>query len=432
MFESESYPDQKVHPAVLLVSLFAVHTIFQAWLHSYVAFYDWGSLPTLQYIFITLIYFYLFIYLWTGLPCSTCVFVALIFLLTDNCVWPMLSGLSRLFWGGVNYLYEGRYLLRIPYIALFCLLESTLMLLIRRLLPLLREVRIDRYNRVLMISSIVPFLYIRVISSQQTAQVNKSLQVVMTVCCLVGLVTMVGGIGRTSQELARIESERMKHALQNQQQQFQMKLETIEEVNRKYHDMKNILLYLNTAGENPDLQKEIGRLLGTLKPYEAILSTGNEAIDVIVNEKLMLCQEKGITCVPYIDGSLFQFIDGIDLCTIFGNALDNAIESCEQIPDEKDRQLSIKAVQKGDTLILAFRNTFAQEPSFHSGLPVTTKEDRESHGYGPGNIRLVAQKYRGELACRVENEEFVLTLLFPMPGQEQKSALHTFTPLITL
>lgn len=59
------------------------------------------------------------------------------------------------------------------------------------------------------------------------------------------------------------------------------------------------------------------------------------------------------------------------------------------------------------------RNTFGVAPRIRDGHPVSIKRDRENHGFGLKSIRYVAEKYGGEVSCRVEGQEFVLTMLFP-------------------
>lgn len=395
----------------LAVGFFLVHAVIQTFFHNYVIYFGPGSLPAFSYILTTLLYYLVFVRIWSGLPMSSCGFLALIFLLADNCIWPLLSSFSRNIWG-FSYLYEGRILFRLPFIFLLWGLEIGLLLLLRRLLPSLYKLRLDRYNMILTLNSMLPFLYIRVFSSRSINQDNKTIQIAMTICCLIALVALVGGANQTADKYEELQAAQMRYVLQRQREQFQKKLRDIDSVNRKYHDMKNILLCLQTSGGTDEIQSQIQRLLGDIHPYETKVSTGNETIDILLSEKLAVCQEKQISCTPYLDGSLFDFVEPLDLCTLFGNALDNAIESSSQIPEPANRLINIKASRKGDTLALTFRNTFANEPVIKKGLPITTKEDKKNHGYGLGNIRYVMEKYQGTMNCRIENQEFLLTLLF--------------------
>lgn len=180
--------------------------------------------------------------------------------------------------------------------------------------------------------------------------------------------------------------------------------------------MKNLLIYLESGkGE----AQEVRQLMEDVKPFEALIATGNEAVDIILSEKLKLCQQEEICCVPYVDGRLLAFISPLDVCTLLGNALDNAIESCRMIPEAENRQISIKTNRKSGCVILVLRNTFGAAPQIRNGRPVSIKRDKENHGFGLKSIRYVAEKYSGEAICRVEGQEFVLTMLFPECAQRQ-------------
>ena len=72
--------------------------------------------------------------------------------------------------------------------------------------------------------------------------------------------------------------------------------------------------------------------------------------------------------------------------------------------------------------MLVFRNTFAVAPVLEGGMPVSTKQDRENHGFGLKSIRFIVGKYDGQLHCQAEGREFVLTLLLPVPESESERA----------
>ncbi len=396
----------------LTAAFFLIHTALQTALYLCGTSDIPGTFLPIQYIPVTLLYYILFTRLWTGLSLPVCGFLSLFFLLTDNCVWPLLVSLSQWLWG-VGSLREGAGLPLFLSIALLWVLEGRFLILIRRLLPPLPDIRLDRYTSILTLTSILPFFYIRLFRVPSAGQPDRALRVILALCCLVALVTVVGGIGRSFHEQERLRASQTRHVLQCQQLQFQQKLEDIDAVNRKYHDMKNILLFLSAHDSTRSIQGQIQTILDDIRSYESTAITGNAAIDILLNEKLAVCREKGITCVPYLEGALLSFIEPLDLCTIFGNALDNAIESCEQLREAQDRQISIHTSGQGNSAALTFRNTFARLPEFRSGLPVTTKADKKNHGYGLSNIRYITHKYHGELSCRIEGQEFVLTLLFP-------------------
>lgn len=147
--------------------------------------------------------------------------------------------------------------------------------------------------------------------------------------------------------------------------------------------------------------------------YETCIETGNEAVNIILSEKLSDCQEKGITFTPYLDGHLLDFIEPLDICTILGNALDNAIEASEGIPDPAKRIITLNVLSKNNFLSVSVCNFFQTIPSQINGKLQTTKKDSFSHGYGMQNMQHTAEKYGGHLSYRIKEDLFTLDFLFP-------------------
>ena len=120
------------------------------------------------------------------------------------------------------------------------------------------------------------------------------------------------------------------------------------------------------------------------------------------------------------DGALLDFMEVMDLSAVFGNALDNAIECEERIADPEKRLIHVSVSAQRDFVLIRFENYCEGSLNFSEGLPVTTKEDRNFHGYGLKSIRYVAKKYGGTVTARMEKQWFVLQLLFPRPAQPKE------------
>lgn len=365
--------------------------------------------PMIPYILMTLTGYTLFSLLYAGLPPRTSLLAGLLFLTADNSAWSLINSISRMIWNR-NFLYTGGKAERLIAALALWLVELAILAIVRRHLPPLHSVSLSRSTLLLIALAAVPFLTIRWFSSQLPAENAKTFQFLITLCFLWQLVLLVGSVARESSERER----QLRRVLAAQQQQFDFKLQSIEAVNRKYHDMKNLLLYLEKGQRDAP---ELRTLLQEMAPFEALVSTGNEAVDIILTEKLTQCQQEDICCVPYVDGRMLSFVSPLDLCTIFGNALDNAIESCRAIPAPENRHISVKTNRRGGCVVLVFRNTFAVAPVLEGGMPVSTKQDRENHGFGLKSIRLVTCKYGGTVRCDAGAQEFVLTLVLPVPDQ---------------
>ena len=387
----------------------------QARLHAYITLSGMGSLPTLPFLALSWLLYALFLLLWSRAPWGICCFLAFVLLLADNCIWPLVSSASRMLWG-VNYLYEGNVALRIPFILTLSLLECARTRVIRRFMPEIRKIRLSVYDVILAAAIVIPFLYIRTIAGQSVSQDNKLDQILMTVCCLAAVITLAAEIGHSSSEYEKRREEQMKNVLHQQQAMFEQKLQDADVLNRKYHDMKNFLLYLRSHEKGGrELDSSIDELMKSIEPYGNTVSSGNAVVDVILGEKLAVCAEEEIVCVPYLDGSLLDFVKPLDLCTLIGNAMDNAMESCRRIPEKERRSIRLHTAERGNTVVLSVRNTFLTAPDLRDGLPASTKDNPGNHGYGLRNMCYLAEHYGGMLSCRIEGEEFVLRVTLQRP-----------------
>ncbi|WP_258421028.1 ATP-binding protein [Loigolactobacillus coryniformis] len=107
-------------------------------------------------------------------------------------------------------------------------------------------------------------------------------------------------------------------------------------------------------------------------------------------------------------------IETMDLCSLLGNALDNAIESSLKIADTEKRLINLRIAQKANFILFSLENYVEAPPSFEGGLPKTTKSDQQQHGYGLKSIDYIANKYNGSLTVGVKDNWFSIKVLLPL------------------
>lgn len=89
-----------------------------------------------------------------------------------------------------------------------------------------------------------------------------------------------------------------------------------------------------------------------IRNYEAQNKTENKVLDTLLTMKNLYCMKNDISMTCVVDGILFDFMDVMDICSIFGNALDNAIECEEKIADKEKRMIHVSAFSKMNFLRL--------------------------------------------------------------------------------
>ena len=215
----------------------------------------------------------------------------------------------------------------------------------------------------------------------------------------------------------RKELEAVQNVLQNQYVQYKQSRESIELINYKYHDLKHQIAVLRSEEDPKKREEFLNRMEEEIRQYEAQNKTGNKVLDTVLTTKSLYCTKHGITFTCVADGTLLDFMDVMDICSIFGNALDNAIECELKIPDKEKRLIHVTVSKQKMFLILRFENYCEETLQYQEGALVTTKKEQEFHGYGLKSIQYTANKYEGAVSTNVEDNWFELKVLIPM-GQK--------------
>lgn len=198
--------------------------------------------------------------------------------------------------------------------------------------------------------------------------------------------------------------------LKQSEEQYELAKQNMELINLKCHDLKH---QIRTLGSTSSVSKEaIEEIEGVISIYDAGIRTGNEALDIILTEKSLYCNRNGIKLYCIVDGALLTFISDADLYSLFGNILDNAIEAVEKLEESK-RFINLSVREINGFPRISASNCYATPPVFDgNGLPQTTKENKDLHGFGMKSIGLVAKKYNGDLTVTARSGMFELNVVF--------------------
>lgn len=198
--------------------------------------------------------------------------------------------------------------------------------------------------------------------------------------------------------------------LQQQYIYYQDKLKDEGRIRSIYHDMKNHLLVLESSQETEATRQMAQELRSQIADYENYIHTGNDFLDIIIRDKAEKAREKHIDFSAFIDFSGVDFIEPLDISTLFGNGIDNAIEASEKLPEEQ-RVILVKAGKVQDFVsILIENNCVPEEPK--NGRR-TAKPDKFLHGFGISNMKKAAEKYDGTCTTAQKNGKFTLKILIP-------------------
>ena len=249
-----------------------------------------------------------------------------------------------------------------------------------------------------------------VMFSNTTAQLTMVISIYNAACCLFILFMLFSLMDRRqmADELEKI------HALLDQsREQYAQSRRNIELINIKCHDLKHQIRTIGEANRiNESALREMSEVINI---YDTGVETGNPVLDTILTEKSLYCYKNHISLKCMADGRLLGFMTEAEIYSLFGNALDNAIRAVQNISDENRRVIGLNVCRVRQFVTIRVNNCYETLLSFsESGLPLTTKQDKDNHGLGLKSIRFIAEKYHGTISVHPEGDMFNLNIMIPL------------------
>ena len=287
-------------------------------------------------------------------------------------------------------------------------------LFVRRFNRLFSEVGELKWNSVLLFSVFI-ILIATVVGSvgYHYSSDSKGLYAMFTVCvvsfCAFLLYAQYLILGTAR---ARRDSLIEKSLREVELKQYEFMKNNIDSINIRFHDIKHQIGKIkqgeNTSGEYLDKLAEL------MDEYDAQIKTGNEELDVILFEKSLLCKHKKIRFVCLADGKLLGGMEAYDLYSLFGNAIDNAVEYLETVSEDK-RIIKVFVKEYGGGFAsISVKNYYEGNDGVMDEM-ATTKADRENHGFGIRSMKRIAEKYGGRFGIFAKDGVFSVNIVLPLP-----------------
>ncbi len=229
-------------------------------------------------------------------------------------------------------------------------------------------------------------------------------------CCVLLLIIL---LDMFEQRRMQKQNMIMLHLLRQEQRHHQMAAANVEVINRKCHDLKHQISALRQMDDPGEKEESIQELERAVLIYDSFAKTGSRELDLLLAEKWLLCEERGIKLQYMVDGGRLSFLRTEDLYSLFGNAIDNAIESVSQLTNSERKIVTLRVTSRANCLVVHVDNPCLMPVKFNGGLPATTKSNQDYHGYGMRSMRYITEKYGGTLTASCQDNLFSLDILFP-------------------
>lgn len=206
---------------------------------------------------------------------------------------------------------------------------------------------------------------------------------------------------------------------ENQQIYFNHIQDVIQTLRAQRHDFNNYIstIYgLIQLEKLEEAKKYILNLSKDVSDLNEIVNVQHPVVGAVLNMKKEKAARSKIDFIADIDIPSQLPFDFVDMSTILGNLLDNAIEACEKISNTytkiqtqiyiKDSYMIIKIENSKNNKIVLSDNKLIGY--------VTTKLDKENHGLGLKNVMKAVSKYDGIINVQDKGKEFLVDIALPI------------------
>lgn len=206
------------------------------------------------------------------------------------------------------------------------------------------------------------------------------------------------------------EKEALSNKYLSEQNEHYAYLEKRESETKRFrHDIKSHMVLLNDFlqdGEYEKAKEYIYKIYGELDKVDKVISVNNGIVNAILNRYSSDAEKEHVNL--HIKGQLPKecHIDAFDLCTIFSNLLSNALEAAKK---SKGKSIEVECGYTTDMVFIIIQNDYSGNIEGNDGKFLTSKSDKEYHGFGLQNIERSVQKYSGNMNIEV-GKKFIVRI----------------------
>lgn len=271
------------------------------------------------------------------------------------------------------------------------------------------------------ISSIMITLAFRIITNKTILQPFESTFLIVSISFLflvnIIIYLIYERAEKNSQKLIELE-------LINQKNDIDMQYLTLlekknETMNVMAHDYKNHVMTISNMSDSLEIKEYINNMLGEITKYNQIGKTKNRLLDVILSKYTDICNDRGIKFETDIMTDNLSFINSYDISSLFNNILDNAVEAAS-LSSGRYIHLEVTSSLNSYHKIIA-ANSCDNEPNSEKGKLITTKINKDIHGFGTKSIRKIVNKYGGEFQWEYNNQSKQFKLIILLPDEQQNN-----------
>lgn len=274
---------------------------------------------------------------------------------------------------------------------------------------------------ILPVSSLFIILVMRIITNGLSFSLFESIICIISIVLLLVANIMVYVIYESAEKNSQklIELELINQKNDTDMQYLKLLENKNETMNVMAHDYKNHVMTISNMSDSLEIKEYINNMLGEITKYNQIGKTKNRLLDVILSKYTDICNDKQIKFETDIMTDNLSFINSYDISSLFNNILDNAVEAASLSSGRYIHLEVTNSLNSYHKIIAA--NSCDNEPHSEKGKLITTKRNKDVHGFGTKSIRKIVNKYGGEFQWEYDNQLKQFKLIILLPDEQQNN-----------
>ncbi len=202
--------------------------------------------------------------------------------------------------------------------------------------------------------------------------------------------------------------------LESQEKHYKYLQKKEEETKKFRHDIRNHLYTLDglmRERKQEEFHQYMKKVFGIVEAPIHHVDTGNSIVDAILNQYVDIFLQEDIKFDMKGHLPVDCFVSAYDLCVIFSNMMQNALEAVREC---EEKYISLLIRYDENAIYIQQKNLY-RTITMKDNRPISNKKDKNFHGYGSLNIRESVNNYQGTINYEVENKRFSVLLYLQRP-----------------
>lgn len=141
---------------------------------------------------------------------------------------------------------------------------------------------------------------------------------IRTIVDFLGIVILYAFQSRIAEIDMKMDLAKIDRSLWEQYDKYRNYQDSIDLINMKYHDLRHQLENLKEQINGDGQALLIHNIESELRDYSPYFQTGNSVLDALLDSRQNICRKRNIIMTTVADGSLLEFMNVADICSVFG------------------------------------------------------------------------------------------------------------------